>query len=312
MTSASVGFQCPDCVRSGRASVRTPQGVYGGRMTTTPYVTFALIIANVAVFGLMSASGGVSVGFGTGGSQTTYGKYALSPLNIAFHHEYYRLFTSMFLHYGVTHILFNMLALFYVGPTLERILGPVRYSVVYLLSGLGGSVLSYVGGSVLQLAAGASGAIFGLFGAFFVVLRHQKLDPRGIVALIGINLVLGFAIPNVDVLGHIGGLITGGLVTAGIVYVPRSNYRTLLQGLVVLVTSMVLVAATAARSHSIRESPVPVVRIPSSAPATSAPWPPNRYAGITTSVSPRSISTVSTDTTRRATRDWTETMSAHG
>src|SRR3954471_4183864 len=263
MNSASVGFQCPECVRSGRASVRTPQGVYGGRMWTTPYVTYALIIANVAIFGIMSANGGVSVGFGTGGSQTTYGRFALSPLNIAFNHEYYRLFTSMFLHYGVTHILFNMLALFYVGPTLERILGPVRFSVVYLLSGLGGSVLSYVGGSKLQLAAGASGAIFGLFGAFFVVIRQQKLDPRPIVGLIGINLVLGFVIPNVDVLGHIGGLITGGLVTAGIIYVPRGRYRPLLQGITVLVVSVVLVAATAARSHAIRESPPPVVRIPS-------------------------------------------------
>src|SRR5947208_8196488 len=130
MNSAAVGFQCPDCVRRGAASVRAPQAVYGGRTTSTPYVTYALILINVVVFAIMSAGGGVTVGFGTAGSVSTYLKCALSPGAIALQHEYYRLVTSMFLHYGVTHILFNMLALYYVGPTLERILGPVRYTLV--------------------------------------------------------------------------------------------------------------------------------------------------------------------------------------
>jgi membrane associated rhomboid family serine protease len=192
----------------------------------------------------------------------------------------------MFLHYGVVHILFNMMALYYVGPTLERMLGAVRFSVIYMIGGIGGSVLSYVGGSTIQLAAGASGAIFGLFGAFFVVIRRQGLDPRGIVSLIAINLVLGFVIPNVDVLGHIGGLITGGLVTAGIVYVPRTRYRSLMQAVAVGVVAVVLVGATAARSHSLTHGS-PIGRIPSSSAATAAGSAPSRYPGITTSVSPR-------------------------
>jgi membrane associated rhomboid family serine protease len=251
MNSASVGFQCPECVRSGRANVRPPQARYGGRAAVVPYATYALIVGNVVVFALMSASGGVSVGFGTGGSRSTYTTYALAPAGIALQHQYYRLVTSMFLHYGVTHILFNMLALYYVGPTLERLLGTVRFSVVYLVAGLGGSVLSYVAGPLSQLAAGASGAIFGLFGAFFVVVRQQRLDPRGIVSLIGINLALGFVIPNVDILGHVGGLVTGGLVTAGIVYAPRTKLRPLVQGVAVIVMGVVLAAATAARTHAI-------------------------------------------------------------
>jgi membrane associated rhomboid family serine protease len=274
MHAASVGFQCPECVRSGRATVRTPRAVYGGRTSTTPYVTFTLIVINVAVFGIMAANGGVSINFGSGGSQSTYAKYALYPLAIAQNHEYYRLVTSMFLHYGVVHILFNMLALFYVGPTLERILGPVRFIVIYMMSGLGGSVLSYVGGSKVQFAAGASGAIFGLFGAFFIVVRKQGMDPRGIVSLIGINLVLGFVIPNVDVLGHIGGLVTGTLVTAGIVYVPQRRYRPIVQGVVVLVVGVVLVAATAARTHALSH-PSPG-RVASMAAATSAGSAPSR------------------------------------
>src|SRR4051795_300505 len=99
MNSASVGFQCPECVRSGRASVRAPQAMYGGRTSATPYVTWTLIVVNVAVFGIMAANGGVSVNFGTGGSQSTYARFALYPLAIAHDHEYYRLVTSMFLHY---------------------------------------------------------------------------------------------------------------------------------------------------------------------------------------------------------------------
>jgi membrane associated rhomboid family serine protease len=309
MNEASVGFQCPECVREGRASVRTPQAVYGGRTSATPYVTFALIVINVAVFGVMSANGGVSIGFGTGGSQSTYARFALSPLQIATQHEYYRLFTSMFLHYGVTHILFNMLALYYVGPVLERMLGPVRFLVVYIVGGVGGSVLVFVAGSVGQLAAGASGAIFGLFGALFVVLRQQRLDPRGVISLVAINLVLGFVIPNVSVLGHVGGLIAGGLVTAGIVFVPRTKYRSLLQGLAVAVIAMVLIGATAARAHSIRQSPP---RIPTSDAAAASADVPSRYAGMTIKSSPRSISNVVTETSRRVVRVRTETTSVHG
>jgi membrane associated rhomboid family serine protease len=297
MNEASVGFQCPECVRSGRESVRAATATYGGRTTDTPYVTYALIVINVVVFALMSSNGGVSVGFGTGGSQSTYFRFALVPLKIAADHEYYRMFTSMFLHYGVTHILFNMLALYYVGPTLERILGPVRFAIVYLIGGLGGSVLSYVGGSVTQQAAGASGAIFGLFAALFIVIRQQRLDPRGVISLIAINLVLGFVIPNVDVLGHVGGLIAGALVTAGIVYVPRIKYRPLIQATAVLVVAVTLVAVTAARTHHIRQTPLG--RSVSMAAATSAGAAPNRYDAMTTSASPRSSSSVGTPMTRR-------------
>lgn len=253
MHSASVGFQCPECVREGARTVRKAQTAYGGRVATTPYVTYALIAVNVAVF-LATAVSGTTIGFGSGKS-SLYGDFAAYPPAIA-NGEYYRMLTSMFLHYGLLHIVFNMYALMYVGPTLERLLGAVRFTGLYFVAGFGGSVLSYVAGSIVQQSAGASGAIFGLFGAFFIVIRQQRLDPRGIAGLIGINLVLGFLIPNVDIYAHLGGLASGAAVAAALVYPPRGRSRTLVQVVGVLLVVALLVAITYLRTDAIRELPV--------------------------------------------------------
>jgi membrane associated rhomboid family serine protease len=156
--------------------------------------------------------------------------------------QLYRLLTSSFLHYGITHLLFNMWALYVVGPPLEMWLGRLRFGALYILSALGGSVLVYLLSSLGAQTAGASGAVFGLFGASFVVGKRLNLDTRWVVGLIAINLAFTFVIPllggqNISWQGHIGGLVTGTLVAAAYAYAPRER-RTLFQ---VSVTVAILV-----------------------------------------------------------------------
>ena len=161
--------------------------------------------------------------------------------------QWYRLLTSAFTAPGTTFsglgvldIAFNMYALYIVGPELERLLGHVRYLVLYLLSAVGGAVLFYY----LQpdaLAAGASGAVFGLFGAWFVASRRLRLDSRGIVVLIAINLVFGFVVPNIAWQDHLGGLATGALVTAAYAYGPRSNRQAFQVAATIAVAAVLVV-----------------------------------------------------------------------
>jgi membrane associated rhomboid family serine protease len=148
--------------------------------------------------------------------------------------ELYRLATSAFLHYGPTHLLLNMWALYVVGPPLEMWLGRLRFGALYALSALGGSVLAYLLAPLNSATAGASGAVFGLFGATFVVLRRLELDYRWVVAVIVVNLVFTLVVPLISAQGiswqaHLGGLVTGAVIASAYVYAPR-NHRDLIQG----------------------------------------------------------------------------------
>ena len=173
--------------------------------------------------------------------------------------EEYRLITSAFLHepgfagFGPAHIIFNMWALLLVGPGLERLLGRLRFLAVYLLSALGGSVLFYVLVPPYQQALGASGAVVGLFGAWFVVSRRMQVDTRAIVILIVINLVIGFVVPNIAWQDHIGGLLTGGLLTAAYAYAPR-QHRVLVQAGATAAIVVLLAAAVIARNSQLAGS----------------------------------------------------------
>ena len=167
--------------------------------------------------------------------------------------DWYRLISSAFLHelpsggFGIFHILFNMYALYVVGPALERLLGHARFLAIYLVSALGGAVLYYwlvpPNGAP---AIGASGAIFGLFGAWFVLSKRLRLDARMIVALIVINLVISFAVANIAWQDHIGGLVAGAALTAAYAYAPRAN-RTLIQAGATIALVVLLIGAVALR-----------------------------------------------------------------
>ncbi|OBH15797.1 rhomboid family intramembrane serine protease [Mycobacterium sp. E3247] len=226
MRSAAVGHQCVECVRAGARTIRQPRTRFGGRQrSATPVLTYALIAVNVVVFVLQMASGNLEK------------QLALWPAAVA-DGQFYRLATSAFLHYGATHLLFNMWALYVVGPPLEMWLGRLRFGALYALSGLGGSVLVYLVSPLDTATAGASGAIFGLFGATFVVGKRLAVDVRWVVVVIGLNLVFTFLVPlvssqRISWQAHVGGLVTGGLVAAAYVYPPK-ELRNAVQAAVTL------------------------------------------------------------------------------
>lgn len=228
MRSAAVGHQCVECVRAGGRTVRRARTIFGGRPATTPVVTYTLIAVNVVVFVLQSAGNGVER------------RYALAPGLVAADGQYERLLVAAFMHYGIAHLLLNMWALYVVGQPLEQWLGRVRFAALYLLSALGGSVVVYLFAPLNSLTAGASGAVFGLFGAIFVVARRLNYDVRGIAVLIGLNLVITFTFPGISWEGHLGGLFTGAALALAYAYAPRQS-RTFVQvGASVAVAALVV------------------------------------------------------------------------
>jgi membrane associated rhomboid family serine protease len=203
MTSTPVGMRCPDCAGQ-RQRVHTMRSMH-----VDPIVTYVLIGINVLMFLGSGGGGGILTGGGSGGS-SVFLDFALWGPAIDVNHEYYRLITGGFLHSGILHIGFNMYILYWLGTMLEPSLGHLRFGALYFASLLAGSF-----GALLldpnAVTVGASGAVFGLMGAAFVLQRARGIDPMqsGIGPIILINLVLGFVIPNVSVGGHIGGLVGG-------------------------------------------------------------------------------------------------------
>jgi membrane associated rhomboid family serine protease len=224
MRDAAVGHQCVECVAEGNRGVRQARTTLGARASasTTPVVTYSLIGVCVLVYLAELASSRVVLDFMMVGLGVFPGGQVVGVAD----GEWYRLVTSMFLHqrpsggsFGITHILFNMWALWAVGPALEQVLGRWRFLALYLLSGLGGSVLLYLV-DPSDAAVGASGAIFGLFGAFFVIGRRLGGQVGPIVFLLVINLIITFAVPGISWEGHIGGLITGAVLAVAYAYAP--------------------------------------------------------------------------------------------
>ena len=243
---ASVGFQCPECVAKGNAGVRVPSAPYGGAAVDGALVTIVVAVLNVVVFVLTALSS--PGGFRNNSGSTLFGRLALWPNGVAGQHEYWRLFTSMFVHFGPWHLLANMLALGVVGAGLEPVFSRWRYLALYVIAGLGGSTAVYLFDDPAGLSVGASGAIFGLFGAYVVVARHAKLDFRPMLTVIAINIFLTFAIPGISKLAHFGGLITGVLVAVILVYAPKGRNRLPVQllglGATVAVLALLVVFRT--------------------------------------------------------------------
>jgi membrane associated rhomboid family serine protease len=226
MIPASVGFQCPECVREGNKDVRTARTVFGGSVSgDTGVVTKVIIGLNVVAFVCQVAISGFEQRFYDLGLQLDPRTGQLIGVADG---EVYRLLTSAFLHGGVFHLLLNMYALFLFGPHLEAALGRVRFVALYLVSALGGSALSYAFAAPNQPSLGASGAVFGLLGAFLVVNRRLGRDTSGVMVLIAINFGYGFLVPNIDWRAHLGGMVSGALVALAFAYAPRER-RTLVQ-----------------------------------------------------------------------------------
>jgi membrane associated rhomboid family serine protease/Tfp pilus assembly protein PilF len=213
-------------------------------------VTIVIIALNVLVFVAMAA-GGVSPVEPTTQDLlkwgASYGPYELST-------EWWRVFTAMFVHIGFVHILLNMYCLYSLGPLAERIFGPWKFAALYLLSGLGGNVASVALHPTI-VAAGASGAIFGVAGALLPVLHFRQLPAivsqrggrgrLGIGGFIVYNLIYGFANAGIDNAAHIGGLVTGFAVgyAAPVVGSPAHRHLVLRTRGVLIALTLFLVAA---------------------------------------------------------------------
>jgi membrane associated rhomboid family serine protease len=203
-------------------------------------VTKVLVGLNVGLFALQQVSDQMIV------------RGSLVGAPIALDGQWYRLISSAFLHVSLTHVLFNMLALWFVGAALEPRLGRARYLTVYLVSALAGSVLSYAVDPVGSVSVGASGAVFGLFGALFVLAVRLRIDVRGVLAIIVINVVIGF-VPglNINWRAHLGGLIAGTILTAAMVYAPKAQ-RVAAAATATVVILLVCVGVTVWRTDVIR------------------------------------------------------------
>ncbi|WP_406204290.1 rhomboid family intramembrane serine protease [Streptomyces sp. NBC_01017] len=247
MREAAVGHQCVECVKEGSRSVRQARTLVGGRISATPLVTSVLIGLNVLAylaevvrpeildrFSMLSARL-----VGPDGGYYIY----VSGHPSDFHAEglvagqWERLLTSGFLHlpptegtFGLLHIVMNMLSLWQLGRVVEPMLGRVRYLALYLLATVGGSVLQLLLGDVNVDSVGASGAIFGLGAAYYVLARRIGADMRAVnrfMAFLLLWLLLSAGLTSWQ--GHLGGLLTGAAVTLAYAYAPRGPRQALIQ-----------------------------------------------------------------------------------
>ena len=206
MVEAPVGWHCTRCVKHNAR--RSPVARYRPGTAGLPRVRQApvtlTIIAVCVVLYLASTS-----------DPTLLDQAAEWGIGIQ-QGQWWRLFTSIFFHVDILHITLDMVALLVIGRLIEPVIGPWRYTALFLLSGLGGSVAAYLLSSPQSAAVGASGAIFGLFGAYFVLARRAAADTTGILVLIAINLAFSFSVAGIAWQAHIGGLVTGVVVAAGL------------------------------------------------------------------------------------------------
>jgi membrane associated rhomboid family serine protease len=235
MTPTPVGMRCPEC-SAQKTKVHTVRSTQ-----RDPIVTYVLIALNVLAY------------FGVSSTRTGRADYGLFGPFIDIQHEYYRLITSGFVHSGLIHLLFNMYVLWWLGNLMEPGLGRARFIGIYFASMLGGAA-----GALLldpdKLTVGASGAVFGLMAAAFVMQRARGIDPMqsGIGPVILLNLGITFVVPNISIGGHVGGLVAGAIVAF---LVDRADSRSrspvLALGACVLVGLACTAIAVAAAGQSV-------------------------------------------------------------
>ncbi len=174
-------------------------------------VTFSLLGIIIVYFIIMTLNGG------TTNTETLVKFGALYPPLVLFYGEYYRLITSVFIHIGIMHLFFNSYALYIFGTQIERVMGKMKYLIFFLLTGIGGNIVTFFF-SFETISAGASGSLFGILGAFVYLIQHHKnmITPQGrksILKLLGLNLIITFISPSISITAHLGGLIIGYLLS---------------------------------------------------------------------------------------------------
>ncbi|WP_083913044.1 rhomboid family intramembrane serine protease [Nocardia concava] len=221
LTPAAVGQHCVECVQQGRADVRPVRNAAGtdvSRQIPVPYVTYALIAINVIVFAVTAFQAHSLM---DNNRSRLFFDWQLVPAFVGTDGGWMRIIGSGFLHYGPIHLLANMFALYVLGPYCEVALGRGRFVAVYLASLLGGSAAVTAFSDPLTASAGASGAIFGIFGAVGVIMLRTRQNLTQIAVLLGINLIITFSVPGISIWAHLGGLLAGTVAATGILYLPR-------------------------------------------------------------------------------------------
>ncbi|MBA3369217.1 MAG: rhomboid family intramembrane serine protease [Geodermatophilaceae bacterium] len=239
MRPASVGFQCPDCVAAGRASIRQPRRTTNARLAVARLgpVTTGLIAANVLAFLVTVATAGGQIMANY--RSPIFAEFATAPILVA-DGEWWRMLSGAFLHYGLTHLAVNMFSLYVLGRDLEQYLGSARYAAVYFLSAIGGSVAVLLFAAPFTSVAGASGAIFGLLGATGIALYQRKANLRSLFAILAINVFISF-LPGISLAAHAGGFLIGAAAGAIVIYGKRRD-QAIVAGLIAL--GAVLIALT--------------------------------------------------------------------
>ena len=207
MTPTPVGMRCPECAKQ-RTQVRTARTL----TASEPRVTYAIVALNVLAFFAQVATRGGGGGLRARSGDLYVEGVLFGPLVDA--GEWWRLVSAGFLHADPIHLLFNMVGVYFLGQLLEPALGAVRFTALYLASLLAGSFGALLLSNDAQ-TIGASGAVFGLLGAAFYIMRDRGIDPMrsGIGPILILNVVITFAIPGISIGGHLGGL-AGGVLCA--------------------------------------------------------------------------------------------------
>lgn len=174
-------------------------------------VTFTLLAIMILYFIFMTLNGGTT----DVNNLIRYG--AMFPPLVLGYNQYYRFITSIFMHIGIMHLFFNGYALYIFGPQIERLMGAKKFLLFFVLTGIGGNLATFIF-NFASVSAGASGSLFGLFGAFlYLVVKHPDMvtpqGKRSILQLLGINLLLTFAVSSISITAHLGGLIIGFLLS---------------------------------------------------------------------------------------------------
>jgi len=242
MVSASVGFQCPECVAQGRQTVRPTRTVFGGKVHAQPGLATSVLVTVCVVVWLAQ----IAIPSLTGHLEI-YGLAVASG-------QWYRLVTAAFLHLSIVHILFNMWGLWVLGRPLEAMLGRIRFVSLYFTALIAGSTASYLFSDPLGAAAGASGAIFGLAGGLIVVARRMNWNFSWLVGIVALNFLLPFMVANIDWHAHVGGFLAGLAVTAAFTYPPKPS-RVAVSVVAVVVLLAGCLGLVAHRTQQIRDDP---------------------------------------------------------
>ncbi|PSL05160.1 membrane associated rhomboid family serine protease [Haloactinopolyspora alba] len=240
MSAAPVGFHCPECVNQGSKSVRQGKTILGGAVRERGDLVTKSLVGITVVMWLL----GLVVGNGSLSDELARASRGLinwseitarlglvmgssgDPVSIGLADgEWYRMLTVALVHEEFFHIGMNMFALWILGSALEPVLGRWRFIALYVLSALGGSAASLLTAGLYTVSIGASGAVFGLFGALFIIMRRLGRDTGAVVVILGINVVFGFMVEGIDWRAHLGGLVVGTALAAVFAFVPR-RFRT--------------------------------------------------------------------------------------